>query len=158
VKRLVVADTTVWSNFAHAGDPRLVQAAFPSVSSPPAVVEELDRGHRLGYVSWADWAFIEGLALTEKEASRAMELEERLGAGEAACLAVGEARGGLVLTDDRAARKTARLLGVRLSGTLGVLARLVDAGRLSVVEADQLLGAMLRSGYRSPVSSISELL
>lgn len=110
--RLVVADTTVWSNFAHAGDPRLVQAAFPSVSSPPGVVEELDRGHRLGYV----------------------------------------------LTDDRAARKTARLLGVRLSGTLGVLARLVDAGRISVAEADQLLGAMLRSGYRSPISSISELL
>jgi hypothetical protein len=35
---LVVADTTVWSNFAHAGQPRLVQAAYPGVASPQQVL------------------------------------------------------------------------------------------------------------------------
>jgi hypothetical protein len=35
---LVVADTTVWSNFAHAGRPRLVETSFAGVASPPAVL------------------------------------------------------------------------------------------------------------------------
>lgn len=36
-----VADTTVWSNLAHAGDPRLPQRVFTGIASPPAVLEKL---------------------------------------------------------------------------------------------------------------------
>jgi predicted nucleic acid-binding protein len=152
-----VVDTTVCSNFAQAGEAKLVQTAFPVVGSPRAVLDEIATGHDLGYLPAVDWSFLEDLKLTEKEASRARELEATLGAGEAACIAIAEERDGLLLTDDRAARKAARAAGVRLSGTLGVLARLVDAGRLTIAEADELLGAMLRAGYRSPVSSLTDL-
>lgn len=156
--RLVVVDTTVWSNFAQAASPRLVQAAFLAVASPRAVLDEIGRGQRLAHLPAHDWSFVEVLELTEDESARAGELEAKLGAGEAACLAIAEARDGLILTDDRAARKVATFLALRVSGTLGVLARLVDAGHSSIEEADDLLDAMVRAGYRSPVFTLSELL
>jgi predicted nucleic acid-binding protein len=136
---LVVADTTVWSNFAHGGRPRLVQDAFPGVTSPRAVLDEVAEGHRLGFLPGFDWAFVQEIELTELEATRAEEFEARLGPGEAACIALARARGALLLTDDRAARRLARALEIKVSGTLGVLARLVDSRRLSVDEADDLL-------------------
>jgi predicted nucleic acid-binding protein len=158
VTRWVVVDTTVWSNFAQAGDPRLVQKAFSAVASPSAVMEEIRSGQRRGYLAQDDWDFVERLELTEKEKARSKELEARLGPGEAACLAVAEARGCLVLTDDRAARKLADSLDVRVSGTIGVLVRLVDSSHISVQEADGLLKAMVRAGYRSPVATLTGLI
>jgi predicted nucleic acid-binding protein len=51
-----------------------------------------------------------------------------------------------VLTDDRDARELARHLRIPLSGTLGVLTRLVDIGHLSLDEADALLLQILVAG------------
>jgi hypothetical protein len=154
----VVADTTVWSNFAHARQPRLVERAFPAVASPLAVVEEIAVGVRLGYLPDLDWSFVRRIELSDREVERARELETRLGVGEAASIAAASFRDGLVLTDDRAARRVARELGVPVSGTLGVLVRLVDAGHLGSRQANRLLARMIEAGYRSPVVSLSELL
>jgi predicted nucleic acid-binding protein len=44
-----------------------------------------------------------------------------------------------------------------VSGTLGVLSRLVAIGALSGIEADALLATMIRAGYRSPVASLKEI-
>lgn len=158
MSRLVVADTTVWSNFAHAGRPQWVQTAFAGVASPRAVLAEITEGHRLGYLAGFDWSFVAELGLTAEEAGRAEQLEASLGLGEAACIAVAEARGVLLLTDDRAARRVARSLALQVSGTLGVLVRLVDSAELSMSEADDLLDRMIRAGYRSPVRSLDDLL
>jgi predicted nucleic acid-binding protein len=81
----------------------------------------------------------------------------RLNAGEAACLAMAIHRGCRVITDDRDAREFAHRLRVPLSGTLGVLVRLVDIGTLSLKEADAFLARMVAAGYRSPVVSLQEL-
>lgn len=154
---LVVADTTVWSNFAHAGQPRLVPAAYPGVASPQQVLDEIAEGQRLGHLGDFDWRFVKRVRLTREEARSAARLEESLGRGEAACLAVAAARGIVVLTDDRDARTVAGSLGVQVSGTLGVLSHLVEMGALAVTEADGLLTEMIRAGYRSPVASLIEL-
>ena len=63
-----------------------------------------------------------------------------------------------ILTDDRDARELARHLQVPLSGTLGVLTRLVDIEHLSLEEADSLLLRMIASGYRSPVTSLRDII
>jgi predicted nucleic acid-binding protein len=52
-------------------------------------------------------------------------LGPRIGPGEAACLALAKSRGLFLLTDDGDARALAVFLGIELSGTLGVLAKLV---------------------------------
>ena len=66
-------------------------------------------------------------------------------------------RTGVILTDDRAARQQAMLRDVAVSGTLGVLRKLVSDGRLSLSEADEYLAAMIAQGFRSPVRSVEEL-
>jgi predicted nucleic acid-binding protein len=155
---LVVADTTVWCNFAHAGQPRLVPGAYPGVTSPQQVLDEIAEGQRLGHLGDFDWRFIQRVQLTRDEEKSAERLQEgTLGRGEAACLAVAAARGVVVLTDDRDARTIAGALGVQVSGTLGVLLHLVDMGAVSLTEADGFLVEMIRAGYRSPVASLTEL-
>jgi predicted nucleic acid-binding protein len=154
---LVVADTTVWSNFAHAAQPQLVPAAYPGVASPKQVLDEIAEGQRLGYLGDFDWQFVQQVPLTRAETRKAKELEETLGPGESACLAVAAARGVVVLTDDRDARTVAGFLGIEVSGTLGVLLHLAELGAFSLAEADALLTAMIQAGYRSPVASLTEL-
>lgn len=154
---LVVADTTVWCNFVHAGQPRLVPAAYPGVVSPQPVLDEIAEGQRLGHLGNFDRRFIRQVQLTGAETRRAKTFERTLGPGEAACLAVAAARGVAVLTDDRNARTVAGSLGIEVSGTLGVLLHLVEIGGLSLAEADALLAEMIRKGYRSPVASLREI-
>jgi len=76
---------------------------------------------------------------------------------EAACLAISLTRDCRILTDDRDAREFARRLEIPLSGTLGVLLRLIDIGSLNLEEADAFLSQMMAAGYRSPVASLIDL-
>lgn len=154
----VLADTTVLSNFAQVGRQDLLRQAFPQLSVPGAVRQELAAGERLGLVPAGDWSWLGLVELSVAENLRAVDLERYLQAGEAACLAVAEARGGLVLTDDSAARRLAGASGLRISGTLGALVRLVRRGVLSLEQADVLLTEMMARGYRSPVQSLRDLL
>jgi len=158
MSELVVVDTTVWSNFAVARHPRLVVEVYPQGKSPRAVLNELEEGRRLGYFPEVDLAWIPEVALDQKERGQARALAKALGRGEAECLAVAYNRQVGLLTDDRPARVHAQALGITPSGTLGVLLRVVSLGRLSVEEADELLAQMIQARFRSPVSSLRELL
>lgn len=155
---LFLADTTVLSNFAHTGRQDLLRRLFPELSAPRAVREELSAGERLGRIPVGDWSWLEFVDLSETERLRAADLERYLQAGEAACLAVAEARGGLVLTDDSAARRMAGALKLKLSGTIGALVDLVRREILSLPQADALLAEMVARGYRSPVRSLREVI
>lgn len=88
----------------------------------------------------------------------AIELARQLDRGEAECLTVALSRNCSLLSDDFAARRMAKLKGLPVAGTLGVLASLVEAGLLSLTEADDLLAQMIDHGYRSPVRSLENLL
>jgi predicted nucleic acid-binding protein len=59
-------------------------------------------------------------------------------------------------TDDLAARKRAKKLGVSLIGTVGALV-LCRRGILTLDEANRILKGMIEAGYRSPVSRLDEL-
>jgi len=51
----------------------------------------------------------------------------------------------------------ARALGLRVSGTLGLLLALVEHNKVSLEEGQRLLAEMRRYGYRCPVSCLREL-
>ncbi len=120
--------------------------------------DELLAGVRLGKLSDLDWSWLLQWKLDEDELSDYERFLSRLNAGEAACLAMAIARDCRVLTDDRDAREFARRLRVPISGTLGVLARVVEIGALSLNEADSHLSQMTAAGYRSPVVSLREII
>ncbi|HKI05503.1 MAG TPA: DUF3368 domain-containing protein [Thermoanaerobaculia bacterium] len=154
---VILADTTVLSNFSQVERPNLLRMAFPRLASPHEVREELSQGEKLGLVPSCDWSWLKTIELTDGEQIQANELREYLQAGEAACIAVAASRGGLVLTDDGTARRVAASLQVEISGTIGVLVRLCEREILALEQGDSLLLAMMARGYRSPIRSLREL-
>lgn len=154
---LALADTTVLNNFAQIGRPELSRSAFPDLAAPRSVWNELQLGVLRGRVPACDWSWLTILDLTEQEQTQADEIGRTLGSGEAACIAAAASRGLLMLSDDRDARELGRSLGLGISGSLGVLDRIVSNDTLSLEEADALLSDMVRRGFRSPFRSLREI-
>ncbi|MCC7355614.1 MAG: DUF3368 domain-containing protein [Anaerolineae bacterium] len=152
-------DTTVLSNSAHVQGPGLIrQALGKNAATTPLVMTELRDGVSLGLVPPCDWSWLQILEPTLEERTLAAALSLQLDFGEAECLAVAQSRRCLFLSDDLAARRLAMGRGVKVSGTIGVLLLLVKRGELPVGDADDLLASMVTHGYRSPVSSLADLL
>ncbi|RME80973.1 MAG: DUF3368 domain-containing protein [Caldilineae bacterium] len=154
-----VLDTTVLSNFAHVGQPHLIQRALGlHVFTTPVVMAELAMGVEAGHVPACDWEWLKILEPNEDTATLISEFQRVLDAGEAESLAVAIQKGCIFLSDDLAARRLASSRDVKVSGTLGILLKLVKMGELDLDEADRLLQGMMAKGYRSPVSTLFRLL
>ena len=151
---LAVTDTTLLSNFAHARRSDLPSLAFPGLVMPTAVREELDNGERLGFLPALDWTTVPVMAPDAAPLEEIGRLRPPLDQGELACLALAKSHDAVAITDDRDARKVARTLGLKISGTLGALILLVRGQYLTLDESDGLLAKMIASGYRSPRPSI----
>lgn len=152
-----VVNNTVLSNFANVRRADLVRQSFGGLAATTDVLAELKAGERLPRLPICDWSWLKAIALTKDERAHAEQLRKTVDAGEASCLAVASSRGLIFLTDDRDARRLARLNKIAISGTLGILQSLVDDGQLDLDEANQLLAEMIAKGYRSPVRSLQEL-
>jgi predicted nucleic acid-binding protein len=143
---------------AQVRRPLLLRTAFPDIeiAVPPPVLKELRRGESQGLPA-VDWSWLAQIELSPSEQARSEVLVRKIGPGESACIAAAEARDGFVLTDDLEARRLSLASGLTVTGTLGVLDRLIRKGDLSLEEGDRLLAEMIRRGYRSPVSSLRSL-
>jgi hypothetical protein len=69
-----------------------------------------------------------------------------LGSGESAVLAFARANGGVAVLDDHEARVAARVLGVRVTGTLGIVVSAARAKRIDT--AADLIKALRSAGLR----------
>jgi hypothetical protein len=155
---ILLLDNTVLSNFALVGRMELLTVALGSqVATTPQVIDEFNEGSARGRVPETRLDWLEVINLEGKEETVFQELLMRVNAGEAACLAVASQRNGRILTDDRDARKLAAQLKVPVSGTLGILLRLVEIDTLTLFEANEILGQMVNKGYRSPLQKLEEL-
>ena len=158
---IALLDNTVLSNFTAIERPDLVRLALGSdAATIEAAWGELQAGVRIGRLPAQDWSWLPVLSLTEEEGSLCDHFSQYLNAGEAACLAAAISRkGSRIFTDDRDARNMAGEWRVPVSGTLGILLRLIDLHVLSLSEANALLSKMIAANnYRSPVDSLADLL
>lgn len=156
---ITLLDNTVMSNLAVVQRPGLLRIAFgDTLATPQQAFDELEAGVHTGKLPALDWQWLPVWTLDAVEMPHYERFLQSLNAGEAACLAIALERKCRVLTDDGDARELARHLQIPLSGTLGVLARLVDVHHLSLPEADGLLAQMVAVGYRSPVNSLQDIL
>jgi predicted nucleic acid-binding protein len=100
---------------------------------PPAVVAELNEGRALG-LNLPDLNLLPWVTIRSPISKKAVPLVANLGPGEveALMLALEEPEAVLVL-DDALARRVARTLGLRFTGTLGLLLDAKSAGLIPAV-------------------------
>lgn len=165
----VISNTTVLSNFACIERLDLLHQLYGTLYISVEVYDEIQVGLEEGYafyaplprqifpVSETGWIHLTSMT-DESELRRFLDFPPKLHQGEASALAIASYRGWLLLTDDLEARKTARTLGVRLSGSLGCLVLAVERQLCSLQDANVLLKQMVREGYHSPVDDLMQIL
>jgi predicted nucleic acid-binding protein len=161
----IIFDCCVLSNFALSDSLHIIKKIYANSSYVTIFVmaENLRgilSGHsRLAAVNEAikeDW--LKEVALKgEKEKALFETLSVSLGFGEASSIAIAKTRGYVFACDDRAARREAGLLDVKLTGTIGIILKAVKKKVISHQEADAILNRMIVKGFYSPVSSIKNL-
>jgi predicted nucleic acid-binding protein len=158
-------DAVTLSNFAHADRLDLLLTRYRGrFLTTTQVVDEVAQGVVAGYtalekvLAHVEDGNLQVLAL-EAPAQRLLRaLLSRLGMGEASLIAIAASRGGVVVTDDRAARESCREHGLQATGTIGILRACAYDGQLSSAAADAVLERMIEAGFYSPVRSISSTL
>ena len=156
----LIADTTVLSNFALVQRPELLRMAGPEdVLTAAQGMEEIRRGVERGILPPCDWQWLPICTLDTPEEVQLFEhISRRLGQGEAACLALAVHRVFTFLTDDGDTRRWSHRAEVPVSGTIGILVRLVQSGTLTIDEGNALLTEMRQKGFYSPVDRLDGLL
>jgi hypothetical protein len=120
---IIVADSSVLIGLSSIGQLGIIESRFPGgVSVPPAVWREVvEQGAgRPGSkeISAADWITVEQI----EDFGFVRYLESELDDGEAEAIALARERNAnVVLLDERDARETAKRLGLRVLGTVGLL-------------------------------------
>jgi predicted nucleic acid-binding protein len=133
------------------------------------VVDEIQRGLEGGYdylqpviaalfpLKKDGWLHVLPLDSPQEQALY-VELSASLGAGEASAITLAFIQKLTLATDDRAARRLATQRGIKLTGTVGILVRLVKEGYLTLLAGNELLRQMISLRYRSPVDKLDDLI
>ena len=112
----------------------LLQELYQKIIIPKAVVAELEIGRRQGedVPEIDNYEWIETRAI---RSSQVLRLSTDFGSGEAEVLALAlEELDSLVIIDEKLARKIARLRGLRVTGTAGVLLKAKQEGHIRAVK------------------------
>jgi len=132
--RRVVPDTTCLIALSAMSRLDLLDELYDDVVVPDAVAQEFAEP----LPQWAKPVHGDPLVIAA--------LRESLGHGEAEVIAVAaQSADALAVLDDKRARATARAMGVRLTGTLGILLRAKREGRLPSMRA--ALDVLERAGF-----------
>lgn len=149
---MVVSDASPLILLARVGRLDLLRAISSDVLAPPAVWAEATReplAPGASVVAAATWIRI--LAPT-----RPLPSNGTLGAGEREAIALAREHGAILVVDDAAARRRARVEGLRLTGTLGVLVLARRTGHLHAVAP--ILETMQAQGFRISADLIARTL
>lgn len=151
----VFANTSPLQYLHQLGLLELLPKLYGAVGVPSAVIREIEAGHALG-VSLPALPLGAGFEVVpEIDVSRPRLAV--LGAGERqviACAALTD--GCLAILDDQPARRMARALGLKVTGTLGVLLRAKERGPVPAIRP--LLDQLAAAGFRIDASTRREAL
>lgn len=110
----------------------------------------------MGVVYKAEELLKEVVLSSKKEKSLYDTLSVHLGFGEASSIAVAKSMGFVFASDDGAARREAKLMDVKLTGTLGILKSDLKHKRIDQIEGDFILSKMIAKGFYSADKSLEE--
>lgn len=142
----VICDTSPIQYLHQLELVHLLPALAHRVIVPPAVVEEIAVGRAAG-VNLPDLSALEWMTVRHPTSELALPLVTDLGPGETQVLMLAlELRESVAVLDDALARRIAETLGLRLTGTLGLLLDAKRAGRIAGV--GPLLDQLQALGFR----------
>lgn len=161
----IVFDCCVISNFALSGSLSIIHGLYRDTAYiTDSVSAEILRGIRAGHgglttipESVRAGRLTEVPLVSHKEKGLFESLSISLGLGEASSLAVAACRGSFFASDDQAARREAGRLGVKLTGTIGILAKAVRLHICDIKTADRYLAKMIGHGFYAPVRSVRDV-
>lgn len=141
----LICNTSVMQFLHQLGLLNILPAVASSVCVPGAVCTELAAGRALG-ADVPDPATLGWATTRSPQATPALPHSTSLGAGERDVLWLAmETATSVAVLDDRDARRVARQLGIRLTGTLGLL---VDAKqRRLIVAVAPVLNELERNNF-----------
>ena len=127
----VIANTTPLIALANIDRLELLRELYGTVIVPQAVIDEIIREPAKQRVRNAPWIKVEAV----QDSSQKDIFRARLHAGEVEVMILArEQKADLVIMDDDSAKKTAKFLGLHVTGTLGVLLKAKREGYLEKVE------------------------
>lgn len=156
----VIADTSPIQYLYQIGLLDVLNVLYGQITIPEAVAGELNVGRAHG-LSLPDVPSISWMTVKRPQGQALLPLVPDLGPGEREAIALAiETNDSLLILDDALARKHAQLLGVAMTGTLGVLLKAKQTGHLKAVESalDHLeaLGFYLDATTRSAVLKLAQ--
>jgi len=130
----VIADTSPIQYLYQIGLLDVLNVLYGQITIPEAVEGELNVGRALG-LSLPDVSSISWMTVKRPQGQALLPLVPDLGPGEREAIALAiETNNSLLILDDALARRHAQLLGVAMTGTLGVLLKAKQTGHLKAVE------------------------
>ena len=154
-------DSVTLSNFALADGLHVLTTRYRGRGFVTTqVVDELTRGVTAGYAPLAgcltlvDKGILRLVSLDKAERTTYAQLSAHLGQGEAGTIAAANHRHGIVVTDDRAARRTCADMAIPVTGTIGILQATVRDRQLTLAAANDLLRKMIGAGFHSPMQHL----
>ena len=140
--RKVIANTTPLIALANINQLELLHKLYGMIMVPQAVMDEIVRDPARQRVRSSSWIKVE----TIRDQSQKDIFRARLHAGEVEVMILArEQKADLVIMNDAAAKKTAKFLGLNVTGTLGVLLKAKREGYLEKVEP--IMNELLRDGF-----------
>ncbi|MCP4406086.1 MAG: hypothetical protein GY801_53440 [bacterium] len=164
-----ISNTTVLSNFASIGHIEVLRQLYGTLFISLEVYEEIQAGleegyhfytaldHQIAPLTPSGWVHLTSVS-GRQELQTFGAFPPKLHQGEASSLAIACHRNWLFLTDDLDARRAARELDIRLSGSLGCLVLVVERRICSLQQANVWLTQMIEQGYYTPVHDLTSLL
>jgi len=117
----IVSNTTPILSFIKIDRLDILRTLYKEILIPEAVYRELEEGKNKYYVNISNENWIK--VFTVKNKSFIKQLEEELDKGEAEAIALSlEISADLLLIDEKIGRKFAEENGLKITGTIGIIA------------------------------------
>ena len=140
--RKVIANTTPLIALSEIGQLDLLRKLYSEITIPTAVIHEIISEPARSLVMAAEWIKIEELPDMKHKSS----FSSRLHAGEIEVIMLAQKDAAdLLIMDDNTAKKTAKYLGLTVTGTMGVLLRAKKEGMITEIKPllEELIGNSL---------------
>ena len=141
--RKVIVNSTPIIGLADIGRLDLLKQVYDQITIPQAVYDEIITPSVKGQVDEnSDWITVEKI----QDSSQKRMYRAKLHAGEVEVMILAQEQDAdLVILDDNAAKKTAKYLGLNVTGTLGVLLRAKQEGHIEAVSP--LMDALVKDHF-----------